>query len=113
VGGIELTSGFLTGGIFSADGVHASNIGYAIVARLIVQQLNDTAGTDFELPDLAHTLFEPDVPVITATGVIDPSAGPFGYSIAMWRDLVGAIAPGDFETVFPGSAKRAKKLDRP
>lgn len=110
VGGIELTSAFLTGGIFSADGVHPSNIGYAIVAKTIIDHLNATQGTDFEPPDLARTLFEPDVPVITATGVIDPAAGPFGFSAAMWKDLVSAAGPGDFEAVFPGRAKRTKRL---
>ncbi|HEY6066404.1 MAG TPA: SGNH/GDSL hydrolase family protein [Thermoanaerobaculia bacterium] len=108
-GGIVITTSFLTGGLFSADGFHASNIGYAIVAKEIVQHLNTTKGTNFELPDLAHTLFEPDVPAITATGVVDPTAGPFGFSIRMWKDLVSAAAPGEFEFEFPGSGKRAKR----
>jgi hypothetical protein len=107
-GGIVVTTAFLTGGLFSADGFHPSNIGYAIVAKEIVQHLNDTKGTDFELPDLAHTLFEPDVPVITATGVVDPAAGPFGFSLSMWKDLVSAASSGEFETVFPAPGKRFK-----
>ena len=106
-GGIVLTSAFLTGGLFSADGVHASNIGYAIVAKNIIDHVNATKGTHFPPPDLAHTLFEPDVPVITATGVVDPTAGPYGFSIPMWKDLVSSVATGDFDFVFP-TAKRAK-----
>lgn len=112
-GGIVITSAFLTGGLFSADGFHPSNIGFAIAAKEFIQHLNDTMGTDFELPDLAHTLFEPDVPAISPTGVPDPAAGPFGFSAAMWKNLVGVVAPWDFETVFPTSAKRAKKLSLP
>jgi lysophospholipase L1-like esterase len=111
-GGIILTSAFLTGGIFSADGVHPTNLGYAIVAKEVIQHLNDTKGADLELPDLAHTLFEPDVPVITATGVIDPAAGPFGFSTRMWKDLVSSVAPGDFDFVFPGPGKSVKRFDR-
>jgi hypothetical protein len=107
-GGIVITSAFLTGGLFSADGFHLSNIGYAIVAKEIVEHVNETKGTDFALPDLAHTLFEPDVPVITATGVIDPAAGPFGFSLSMWKDLVSAASSGEFETVFPAPGKRFK-----
>ncbi|HEU5251170.1 MAG TPA: SGNH/GDSL hydrolase family protein [Thermoanaerobaculia bacterium] len=112
-GGIVLTADFLTGGIFSADGVHASNLGYFWVATEIIRHLNDVEGADAELPDFAQALFEPDVPVITATGVVDPAAGPFGFSAAMWKDLVASTGPADFETVFPGPGKRAKKLSRP
>jgi lysophospholipase L1-like esterase len=108
-GGIVVTAAFLTGGIFSADGFHASNIGYAIVAKEILDHLNAANGTDFEI-DLAHTLFEPDVPVITTTGVRDPAAGPFGFSLSMWKDLVRTTSFGDFETVFPSPGKRAKRL---
>jgi lysophospholipase L1-like esterase len=112
-GGIVLTNAFLTGGIFSADGVHPSNLGYALVATKIIQHLNATEGTDLELPDFAHSLFEPDepdVPAIPASGVLDPAAGPFGYSMRMWKDLVSIAAPGDFELVFPGPVKPVKKV---
>ena len=108
-GGIVITTSFLTGGLFSADGFHASNIGYAIVAKEIIDHLNATADTEIEPPDLAHTLFEPDVPVIT-TGVVDPAAGPFGYSLSMWKDVLRTTSFGQFEMVFPTPAKRAKRL---
>jgi lysophospholipase L1-like esterase len=109
-GGIVITTSFLTGGLFSADGFHASNIGYAIVAKEIIDHLNATADTDIEPPDLAHTLFEPDVPVITATGVADPAAGPFGYSLSMWKDVVRTTSSGELEIVFPTPVKRTKRL---
>jgi lysophospholipase L1-like esterase len=109
-GGITLTTSFLTGGIFSADGFHASNIGYAIVATEILKHLNDVRGTDFELPDMSQALFTPDVPFSTA-GAVDPSAGPFQYSMATWKDLVSAASPaaGSFELVFPTPGKRPTK----
>jgi lysophospholipase L1-like esterase len=109
-GGIVITTSFLTGGLFSADGFHASNIGYAIVAKEIIDHLNATADAEIEQIDLAHTLFEPDVPVITATGVLDPTAGPFGFSLGMWKELVRTSLSGDFVTVFPKSGKRVKPL---
>jgi lysophospholipase L1-like esterase len=109
-GGIVITTSFLTGGLFSADGFHLSNIGYAIVAKEIVQHLNDVKGSEYDLPDLAHTLFEPDVPVITATGVVDPTAGPFGFSLPMWKDLVSTAVAGDLDFVFPSPGKRAKRF---
>ena len=113
-GGITLTTSFLTGGIFSADGFHASNIGYAIVATKIVEHLNDVAGTDFELPDMAQALFTPDVPFSTA-GAVDPSAGPFQYSIGTWKRLVesvGAIG-AEFDVVFPTPGKSPAKALAP
>jgi lysophospholipase L1-like esterase len=109
-GGIVITTSFLTGGLFSADGFHASNIGYAIVAKEVVQHLNEVSGTDFDLPDLAHSLFEPDMPVISASGALDPTAGPFGYSMRMWKDLVSTAAPSDIELVFPSPVKRVEKV---
>jgi lysophospholipase L1-like esterase len=112
-GGIIVTASFLTGGIFSADGFHPTNIGYAIVAKEVVQHINDTKGTDFDLPDLAQAVFEPDVPAITATGVVDPAAGPFGFSLAMWKDLVRWTTSGELETVFPAPGKRTKRLLKP
>jgi lysophospholipase L1-like esterase len=109
-GGITLTTSFLTGGIFSADGFHASTIGYAIVATEILKRLNDVKGTDFELPDLAQAVFTPDVPFATAAAP-EPSAGPFQYSMRMWKDLVTAASPAaeDFQIVFPAPGKRPTK----
>ena len=110
-GGITLTTSFLTGGIFSADGFHASNIGYAIVATKIIEHLNDVKGTDFELPDVTRALFTPDVPFSTS-GAAEPSAGPFQFSLGMWKDLVAAESPaaGAFELVFPTPGKRPGKV---
>jgi len=44
VGGITLTSSFLTGGIFSYDGVHPQQIGYGIIANEFIKVLNTELG---------------------------------------------------------------------
>ncbi len=49
-GGVTLTPAFLTGGIFSYDGVHPQAIGYAIVAREWIRTIN--AGFGAKLPDI-------------------------------------------------------------
>jgi lysophospholipase L1-like esterase len=111
-GGIVVTNAFLTGGVFSADGFHPSNIGYAIVATEILKHLNSVKGTDFELPDLADAVFTADVPVLSTSAVAEPSAGPFGYSMQMWKDLVrsdGGI-PDGIEAVFPKLSKRVTRI---
>jgi lysophospholipase L1-like esterase len=110
-GGIVVTNAFLTGGVFSADGFHPTNIGYAIVATEILKHLNAVKGTDFELPDLADAVFTADVPVLSASG-IDPGAGPFRYSMQMWKDLFHSAAaiPDGIEVVFPAPGKRVPRL---
>jgi lysophospholipase L1-like esterase len=40
VGGVTLTAKFLTGGLFSYDGVHPSDLGYAVVANEWIRVLN-------------------------------------------------------------------------
>jgi hypothetical protein len=111
-GGIVVTNAFLTGGVFSADGFHPSNIGYAIVATEILKHLNSVKGTDFELPDLADAVFTADVPVLSTNAVAEPAAGPFGYSMQMWKDLVRTAAgiPPDVEVVFPAPSKRVTRI---
>jgi lysophospholipase L1-like esterase len=50
VGGVTLTSDFLTGGIFSYDGVHPQALGYALVARKWIAAINAEYGAN--LPDI-------------------------------------------------------------
>lgn len=59
VGGIELTTDFLTGGIFSYDGVHPTPLGYAVVANEIIGAINDGFGADIPPVDLNPFLFGP------------------------------------------------------
>lgn len=52
VGGIELGLAFLTGGIFSYDGVHPQRLGYAIVANEMIKVINAAYGTKVPQVDL-------------------------------------------------------------
>jgi lysophospholipase L1-like esterase len=45
VGGIPFTSSFLTGGIFSYDGVHPTDLGYAITANEWIRVINQNGGS--------------------------------------------------------------------
>jgi lysophospholipase L1-like esterase len=58
IGGINFSSAFLTGGLFSYDGVHASSIGYAIVANLFIDALNSKYGSTIPTVDLASFFFQ-------------------------------------------------------
>ncbi len=48
VGGVHLTTEFITGGLFSLDGVHPSSISYAILANEIIKLINETF--DYNIP---------------------------------------------------------------
>jgi lysophospholipase L1-like esterase len=56
VGGIHLTSDFLTGGIFSYDGIHLTDLGYAIVANEWIDVINERSGGSLPLVDLSPFL---------------------------------------------------------
>ena len=62
LGGINLSTSFLSGGIFSADGVHPSSIGYTIIANAFIQTMNFELGLEIPTPDFSHVLFTPNVP---------------------------------------------------
>jgi lysophospholipase L1-like esterase len=44
VGGVRLSSAFLTGGIFSYDGVHPTALGYAVLANEWIRVINENGG---------------------------------------------------------------------
>jgi len=52
VGGVTLTGAFLTGGIFSYDGVHPQTLGNAVIANEFVKAINAAYGTEVPLVNL-------------------------------------------------------------
>ena len=57
IGGIGFTSEFLTGGTFSYDGVHANQLGYAIVANEFIEAINAGFGAEIPQVDLFPFIF--------------------------------------------------------
>ena len=53
VGPFHLTSDFITGGIFSLDGVHLSDIGYTLFANEYIKAINSGYGTHVPLASVA------------------------------------------------------------
>jgi lysophospholipase L1-like esterase len=51
-----LKTDYITGGLFSLDGVHPTNIGYAVVANQFIKALNDHYGTDIQLVDYREVI---------------------------------------------------------
>ncbi len=93
VGGIQLTTAFLTGGIFSFDGVHPSTIGYSIVADVFIQAINAQTSSNFPRPDISSTLFTPNPPSPGASGAAIAGGGAWGYTYDMWRDVLASVRP--------------------
>lgn len=56
VGGIELSTDFLIGGIFSYDGVHGQNVGYALVASWLIDLINDEYGASIPQVNMSEVL---------------------------------------------------------
>lgn len=69
IGGVRLSASFLTGGLFSYDGVHASDLGYAIVANEWIRLFNEN-GADVPPVDLGAYLG-----ATSRSAVIDPPRG--------------------------------------
>jgi hypothetical protein len=108
IGGIRLTTDFLSGGLFSADGVHPNQIGYAILADEIIQKLNAETGSDIPRPDLADALFTPNVPQFAAT-----SAGVPGFSSAGWLEMLPCwTTPAERAPVEARSTRATRRVDR-
>ena len=52
--GFTVTSGYVTGGGFSLDGVHPSPRGYALIANKFLEAINTTYGSNFKAVDLGN-----------------------------------------------------------
>jgi lysophospholipase L1-like esterase len=92
VGGVTLTEDFLTGGLFSYDGVHPNAIGYALVANLFIEAINDKFGAEIPPVNLLPFLFG-TAGTSSATAASDAAAtGPWvHFSHEAWQNLRWAL----------------------
>jgi len=100
VGGIQLTTAFLTGGIFSYDGVHPSTIGYTIVASEFIDAINTQTSSAFPRPNFGDTLFTPNPPDPGIPGSVR-GGGPWGYTYGMWSDVLATVTPRASSILLP------------
>jgi hypothetical protein len=59
LGGVDYSAAFLSGGIFSYDGVHPADLGYALVASRFIAAINERYDVDIPLVDLFPFVFGP------------------------------------------------------
>lgn len=106
IGGIRLTSAFLQGGLFSADGAHPTRIGYAILADEIIQAINAAKGSEIPRPNIADALFTPDVPQFGAAAAVP------GFTAEEWMTML-PVAPAEEPVLAPRpSGRTTRVIDR-
>jgi lysophospholipase L1-like esterase len=99
VGGITLNSAFLVGGVFSYDGIHPNDVGYALVANEFIRVINASGGS------------LPPVDVGAVLGVTAASAG--GVSASAQRPSSSDGVPFEFSMDAYASLLEAfPRLDR-
>lgn len=86
IGGVRVTADFLTGGLFGYDGVHPTDLGYALLANEWINTINGT-GASLPLVDLS--------PFLTASAARRQQSRGFEFSDAAWRQLLQAFPPLD------------------
>lgn len=68
VGPFHLTSDYITGGIFSLDGIHLSDIGYTLFANEYIKAINSGYGTHIPLASVAQFMQNNDLATKMASG---------------------------------------------
>lgn len=92
VGGINYTPAFLTGGIFSYDGVHPTSFGYAYIANEFIAAINQRYDSDIPPVNLAPFVFgtAPGAGLSSATAALELS-GTAIFSPAARENLIWAL----------------------
>lgn len=102
VGGIKLTADFLTGGLFSYDGVHPQTLGYAVIANEMIKTINREFGANVPAVDLrAYLLGGQAATTVQATGAV--------FSLEAYRSLLQIFAPNADTSHF----QRSRPVSRP
>jgi lysophospholipase L1-like esterase len=92
VGGITFTKSFLTGGVFSYDGVHPTAFGYAYIANLFLDAINDKFGGDIPFVDLYPFLFGTSAAAAQTAAVEEDAVGTgLIFTDAAARNLFWAL----------------------
>lgn len=91
VGGITLTGSFLTGGIFSYDGVHPTELGYAITANEWIRVINSNGGKLAEV-DLMPFLRVRSAAAAQAAEALSGRPAPV-FSLEAWESLREIFPP--------------------
>ncbi len=87
VGGVSYSSAFLSGGVFSYDGVHATPFGYAFLANELIKVINQNFGAKIPQVGLG--------PFVFGENQLDPRAVTFRAATAASRTVLTEEALGN------------------
>jgi hypothetical protein len=83
--GVVLTTAFLTGGLFSYDGIHPTDLGYTLVANEFIDVINQSWGTRIRRASIAP-FFANNAPT-SASGIVDPVSAQYKFDPAFTENL--------------------------
>ncbi len=81
IGGITVTADFVTGGVISLDGFHATPLGYGIVANAFIRKINEAYGASIPLVNLRALLGIP-------AGAVGKRINPFDVDSKIFEAVV-------------------------
>jgi lysophospholipase L1-like esterase len=87
IGGVRYTNAFLTGGVFSYDAVHPTDLGYAVIANQFIRAINERFGSAIEPVNLYPFIFGPPAFPTGASPAAVASAEGVVFSEAAWQGL--------------------------
>lgn len=93
LGGVKLTAAFLTGGIFSYDGVHPQRLGYAIVANEFIKLINAAFGTRVPQVNLQKYLEGTETTTTVMASQVQVSPGAFDGTLQLFVPQASAQQP--------------------
>ena len=100
VGGVTYTPAFLTGGVFSYDGVHPTSFGYAYIANVWIQAINARFGSTIPPVDLLPFVFGGASEATPGVLVGDSEAAPGVLVGDSEAEPTGGVLVGDDEAYF-------------
>lgn len=115
VGGVTFTPAFLTGGIFSYDGVHPNAFGYAFLANEFIEAINERYGAEIPLVNLFPFMFGTQASTSSVTAGLEAEpAGievPFVFTDQARRGLL--LTLGVPKWIVDGGRQPGRKPNRP
>jgi len=79
VGPFQITGAFITGGFFSLDGIHLTDIGYTLFADEYIKAINNAYGTHIPLASVADLLANNGATFLTLSG-LPPTTSDYSIS---------------------------------
>jgi lysophospholipase L1-like esterase len=97
LGGVRITNAFLTGGLFSFDGVHPTNLGYAIVADEFVQAIDARYGATIPRVNLGRVMRQGGATTAPVSAAQAVAAAFSARAEQNLRDLMGLPPKAELE----------------